>query len=90
MRLRLSLSSNLKPCSSLKPSPRFNLGLSLHGIRRRHRRMCLMGLWWVVNRSDVLQSNAGAIGGFEVHASISGQELPSAASYIQAPVPGRH
>jgi hypothetical protein len=43
--LRLSLSPNLKPCSNLKPSPRFNLGLSLHGIRRRHGRICLMGVW---------------------------------------------
>jgi hypothetical protein len=75
----LSLGPNLKP----SPSPRLNLGLSLRG--NRHCRMWLMGLSWengftihggFANRSGVLQSNAGAIAAFEVHASSSGQETP--------------
>jgi len=60
------LSRNLKPCSNLKPSLGFKLGLSLHGIRRLRGRIRLMGLWRV-NRG-VLQLNAGAIAAFEVPA----------------------
>jgi hypothetical protein len=80
-RLRLRLSPGLSLSPNLKPSPRLNLGLSLRGIR--HCRTWLMGLSWVngftihggfANRSGVLQSNAGAIAAFEVHASSSGQE----------------